>query len=459
MLYTITFCEGDYEHVRGHLQSSSNEQAAYLMCRMSVSDGRTSLLVRKVIPVPEADIVQASPNSMCIGSRSYARAMKHANDTEQCLVFVHSHPGGDSRFSAQDDAEEAKFFRAAYVRIQSPGVHGSIVFGANEMLAARVWLRDGTHAPVDRLTIIGRQFQFRFLDGQIGLVPYHFDRQVRAFGHDIQLLLARLQVGVVGAGGTGSAVLEQLIRLGVGSILTADKDDFAATNINRVYGSRMTDDGKSKVSLVARRASEIGLGTVINAIPRSVTFESTLAQFRDCDVIFCCTDDDWGRSLLTQLAVYYYIPVIDMGVKIDAENGRIKSIQGRVTTLMPGAACLYCRERITAERVAADVKRETKPDEARTLAKEGYLVSIDDPDPAVIPFTTTVAAGAVTEFLHRLTGFLGDDRASNEVVYRIGDSKISTNARGPKLGCFCADPGRRGRGDATPFLDLLWRDE
>ena len=41
-----------------------------------------------------------------------------------------------------------------------------------------------------------------------------FDRQVRAFGADIQELLATLRIGIVGNGGTGSPVAEQLIRLG-----------------------------------------------------------------------------------------------------------------------------------------------------------------------------------------------------------------------------------------------------
>ena len=75
-----------------------------------------------------------------------------------------------------------------------------------------------------------------------------------------------------------------------------------------------------------------------------------LEEFRTCDAIFGCTDDEWGRSLLTRLAIYYAIPVFDMGVKIDSEDGIIRSINGRVTTLLPGTACLYCRGRITAER-------------------------------------------------------------------------------------------------------------
>src|SRR3989442_2474424 len=44
-----------------------------------------------------------------------------------------------------------------------------------------------------------------------------FERQVLAFGAESQALLQQLHVGVVGVGGTGSAVVEQLARLGVGT--------------------------------------------------------------------------------------------------------------------------------------------------------------------------------------------------------------------------------------------------
>jgi tRNA A37 threonylcarbamoyladenosine dehydratase len=61
-----------------------------------------------------------------------------------------------------------------------------------------------------------------------------FDRQVRAFGTDVQKLLKRLRIGMVGVGGTGSAVAEQIIRLGVGSVLAADGEAFEASKVNRV---------------------------------------------------------------------------------------------------------------------------------------------------------------------------------------------------------------------------------
>jgi hypothetical protein len=52
-----------------------------------------------------------------------------------------------------------------------------------------------------------------------------FDRQIRAFGPEGQRVLRQLRVGIVGGGGTGSALFEQLVRLGVGYIVILDPDE------------------------------------------------------------------------------------------------------------------------------------------------------------------------------------------------------------------------------------------
>jgi hypothetical protein len=458
--YTLTIGQGDYALLLDHLLAEVGiEQAAYLICRMSRSASEARLIVQDVIPVTPADVVEASSVHMRISSRSFTRAMKRADDRGGCLVFVHSHPNGFAAHSAQDDREEARLFRTAYIRIRTPGVHGSLILSRHGIAAARIWLPDGSTAPIERVRIIGKRFRFWFSGEISDPVPDFFDRQVRAFGADIQKLLARLRVGVVGAGGTGSCITEQLIRLGVGELVIADGQSLEASNTNRVYGSRVIDDGIPKVKLVQRLAADIGLGTRTNIIEKPITFRSVLEEFRACDIIFACTDDQWGRSLLNRLAVYYLIPTFDLGIKIDSENGVIRSIQGRVTTLLPGAACLYCRGRISAATIAAESLHALDPERAGALRDEGYIPELADPAPAVIPFTTAVAATAITEFLHRLTGCLGADRDSNEVLHLIDDTRVRTNKRLSAGDCFCGDRRYCGRSDAEPFLDLTWRPE
>src|SRR5438105_1196211 len=93
-------------------------------------------------------------------------------------------------------------------------------------------------------------------------LPPWADRQGRAFGKETQALLSRLHVGVVGTGGTGSAVYEQLVRLGVGRVLAIDEQTLTDTNVTRVHGSGLGDVGMAKAAIAQRHAEQIGTGTV-----------------------------------------------------------------------------------------------------------------------------------------------------------------------------------------------------
>lgn len=460
MRHTVTFTEDDYTALEAHLASDASvEQAAFLICRPAQTDTELRLLVREILPVQGGDILEQSPVHMKIASRAFIRAMKRASDTKSCIMFVHLHPNGYPHHSSQDDIEEQKLFRTAYIRIHNAGVHGSLVLTQSGLAAARVWLPDGTTQTIERIRIIGRRVRFWFSDGVSGEVPEFFDRQVRAFGSDIQRLLSRLRIGVVGVGGTGSCITEQLIRLGVGSLVIADGESFEASNVNRVYGSRLIDESIAKVKIAERLAADIGLGTKIELLTRPISYQSVMKAFRDCDLIFGCTDDELGRSLLTTFAIYYLIPVFDMGVKIDSDGGIIRSIQGRVTTLMPGAACLHCRGRLSTELIQAESQRAANPEAAGALEEEGYIPELAEPAPAVVAFTTTIAASAVTEFLHRLTGFMGVERESTEVLHFIDQTELRRNKLPSREGCFCGNKQYWGRGDVRPLLDTTWRPE
>jgi molybdopterin/thiamine biosynthesis adenylyltransferase/proteasome lid subunit RPN8/RPN11 len=459
MRYSITFRSHDFETLKAHLFPPSvlKERAAYLICRTSESSDETRLLVRDVIAVDVHDTLESSAADMSIKSTSFMRAMKIAQMRKSSFVFVHSHPGGLAEFSRQDDTEEKKLFATAYTRIERKGPHASLVMASPDSIKGRIWRGDGSHITLDSIRVIGATFQF-FNSGETRPAEL-YDRQVRAFGGGVQSALSNLKIGVVGAGGTGSAVAEQLIRLGVGTLYVFDGDTLDDSNLTRVYGSGHEQVGKKKVRIVEESAKRIGLNTSVIPVDRPITFRSAAELLRNCDVAFGCTDDQWGRSILTRLALYYYIPVFDMGVRIDSEHGLVRSVQGRVTTLMPGNSCLFCRHRLNANAVASESIAATDPAAAAQLRREGYIPEVDTAAPAVISFTTAVASWAVSELLHRLTGFMTDERSSSEVLFLFDQSRVRTNSVPSEAGCFCADQSKIGRGDCDPLLDLTWPPE
>jgi molybdopterin/thiamine biosynthesis adenylyltransferase len=457
MRFTLTFIQEDYDRLTAHLFHSSTEEAAYLLCGLSTTANETRLLVRDVIPVLATEIDHSSEAHMQIQQVSFLRAIKAAAERRLCFVFAHSHPPAVPKHSQQDDRTEELLFRTLYNRIHSErAVHGSVVFSSSDKPVGRVWLPNGSYAFIERIRVIGNRFRFAMDLNGTGIRLNFFSRQVLAFGEELQKLLQQLTIGIVGMGGTGSAVAEQLVRLGVGRLITADVQKLEDSNVTRVYGSRVVDVGTAKVTVFHRHADGIGLGTVIEAIPGNLTSRAVAEAFRECDLIFGCMDREWGRSILNRFALYYLVPVFDLGVKVDSENGNVKAVEGRITTLLPGAACLFCRERIAGDVIAAEVLAETNPAEYERLRQQGYVPELRTNAPAVIPFTSSVASFAINEFLHRLSGYMGDDRISTELFLLFDDSKIIRNSTLPAPACRCADRKNWGRGDTDPLLGLTW---
>jgi hypothetical protein len=462
MRYSITFTENQHTELVSHLFGTSErkECAAYLLCGISQTTTESRLLVRQVIPIPNSDLVAQSGVGFTIPSSSFLPVLKLADRQSACFALVHSHPEGTPDHSQQDDEEEQKLFTTAYNRIGGVDrIHASMVMSSPTMPHGRVWLDGGTTAPIELVRVIGRRFRFFSRNQQPGIDASFYDRQVRAFGPDLLPVVRGLTIGVVGAGGTGSSVVEQLIRLGIGRLVISDGDKLDRSNISRVYGSEVDALNVPKSDLMSKLAQRIGLGTVVQSISKPITYESVLKQFRDCDVIFGCTDDEWGRSLLCQFAVRYSVPVFDLGVKIDSKGGIVRAIVGRVTTLMPEARCLFCRGHISAEGVSAEIAQELSPGEAANLRREGYIRELPGVEPSVIAFTTATAAFAIAEFLNRIAGYRADARATGEASIRFDELTIRKPGPTSLLPCFCTDSSLIGRGDEPRFLDQTWRPE
>jgi molybdopterin/thiamine biosynthesis adenylyltransferase len=312
---------------------------------------------------------------------------------------------------------------------------------------------DGSSIPVHAVRVVGDSWRL-LLSASADAPPPVFDRQVRAFGKDGQHLLSQLHVGVVGAGGTGSAVCEQLIRLGVGEITVIDDDviNDDGSNVTRIWGSTMSDIGTPKVSIVDRTATNVGLNTTINAIAGTINDEEPARALRHCDVVLGCTDDNRGRLTLSRLAVWYLIPVIDMGVKLSSSEGTVTNIDGRITVVHHATGCLMCRGRIDHDVLRSEA---LPPQERNALVAESYAVGLAERDPAVVAYTTAVAALAVSEMLNRLLG-LDVEHPSSEFVVRFHQRSIGRSTRTGREDHWCTDPANTGAGDTEQFLGTVW---
>lgn len=435
------------------------ETAGVLLARLvATPSGNHRLLARTVHWVPEDAYLRRTSRELLVASAGYVPALAAAEDDGCVPIWLHTHPGNGSspRPSARDaqvDRELADVFR---LRADSDW-YGAIVLAHDGARLAFDGHIESEHErlSIDRLWSVGRRFALIRNHRQVP--PGHdavFDRNIRAFGGGVQHVLGDLRVAVVGCGGTGSAVIEQLARLGLRQFSLFDPDTLADTNTTRVYGSSPADVGRAKVDVAADHVRRIAPDAQVAAFDAKVTSLGTALQLLDADLVFGCTDDNAGRLVLSRLATYCLTPVLDSGVLLTSDDaGGLTSIDARVTLVAPGCACLVCRGRIDTARAAAEMLTS---EEHRRLEAEGYAPGLPGVEPAVVAYTTHVAAAAVGDLLERLVGF-GPEPAPTEVLLRLHEREISANDASPRYRHYChPDSGKMGLGRTEPFLEQTW---
>lgn len=94
---------------------------------------------------------------------------------------------------------------------------------------------------------------------ELGLCPARYQRNRQTISSASQLALLHSTVAVIGCGGLGGYVIEELARLGVGRIVAIDPDVFEEHNLNRQILATLSNLGMPKVTAAERRVGEINL--------------------------------------------------------------------------------------------------------------------------------------------------------------------------------------------------------
>jgi hypothetical protein len=466
MKYTLTIQESHLVQLQSLIvRPDELERSAMLLCgRVSITediwDGGQAyrFLSQEVIPIPDDHIEWQTKIGIETSNAIFRGVLKKAQTENLAICLVHSHPAGFESFSIIDDENEKESFATIYKRNGGDEPNLSLILTQNGGLVARACTSLLKYHPIEMIRVMGGRFKFVYSQQYSTVSREEFQRQQLAFGKSLNEDLAKLRIGVVGCGATGSATAHLLARLGVGQILLIDNDFVERTNLNRLYGatSAHADMAKAKVNVLSEFIGNIGIGCRVRAIKKWVGSETVRDAIKSCDVIFGCTDDNSGRIFLNRLAQFYLIPVIDMGLIIEPHTeglSKYTNIQGRVTVLFPGATCLICRGTINVQLAREENLKRNNPLGYARQKEEAYVIGERNPNPSVITFTTEVATMAVNELLHRITGYKRDHNFDH--VYRLFDKGLDQKpGKKPQQDCpICESNSYWGKGDMEPFMD------
>lgn len=379
--------------------------------------------------------------------------IRESYDQGLAIVKFHSHRADYRQFSSVDDQSDELLSTSISSLLGDGLPHASVILLPDGSCIGRV-VKDGIEfEPFRSITVIGDDIVI-WSEASEAASPASSKRNQQVFGKGTIASIRTLSAAVVGCSGTGSLVVEQLARLGIGRLVLVDPDVVEEKNLNRILNSGKEDVylGKPKVFALASAIARMGLGQEVLPLPLNRVTQRAVREFAACDVVFGCTDGAEARHILNRLATFYSLPYFDVGVKLDADGaGGISNITGAVHYLQPGGSSLLSREVYTMEQVEAEELRRTNPEIYRARRDEGYLRGTDEDRPAVIPVNMFFSSLVVQEFLGRLHPCRNAPNRSYSIVRgNLMEPYLVDDPDGESCGIL-----RRhvGRGDVEPLLE------
>jgi molybdopterin-synthase adenylyltransferase len=181
----------------------------------------------------------------------------------------------------------------------------------------------------------------------LSILPARYQRNRKTITTLDQLRLFQSKVAVIGCGGLGGYIIEELARLGVGTIKAIDPDVFEEHNLNRQILCTVSDLGKAKAKVAQKRVKAVNPAITIIPVVKPFSQENGTELLQGMDTVVDALDSVPTRIELADCCETLKIPMV---------HGTIGGWYGQVTTQLPGDGTVQmiyrnCRETKGVERM------------------------------------------------------------------------------------------------------------
>ncbi len=390
------------------------------------------------------------------------RALASLESDELGVGVVHSHPQDCAPLPSRSDDDMDGYFAEEFERFGNGRPYASFIVARDTerqlSFSGRVFDR-GDWLPVKDCLVVGERLRRESAHQGFALFAATHEsavdgatqeRLAQLLGMDAPSRLRCAVVGVVGCSGTGSPAIHLLARAEMGELVLVDPGRFKCSNHQRNHASRHADlaikPAPMKVALASRLVQEISPGTKVTAFVGDVLDEAVLDELVRCDLILGCTDSNYARAALGDIATHYLVPVLDLAVQMRAENGILREQIGEIARYAPGLPCPWCRGRVSVEAIryetSTEAERQFRADAAAAAEQRGldgaqYWGGAPPPELTVGYLTTTIGAMGAGYAQNLLLG--SAKLPHNRFQFDLGLSSLGAVAdeRPPRVGCAC----------------------
>ncbi len=198
--------------------------------------------------------------------------------------------------------------------------------------AGRIVRVIGDERAAEAAVVLGTDLRGVYLQAmRAGIHPKRYLRNRDSISLAEQIRLAESSVVVVGAGGLGGNVIQQLARLGIGRLHIVDFDTFDETNLNRQILADANSMGKSKAETAAKMISIVNPAVGVSVYREKIAAGNAERILIHTDVVVDALDNVPDRFVIAAAARKLSLPLV---------HGAVAGFEGRVMTIFPEDAGL-----------------------------------------------------------------------------------------------------------------------
>lgn len=137
-----------------------------------------------------------------------------------------------------------------------------------------------------------------------------YERNVTALTESECLMLRQKRVLVVGCGGLGGHIIDQLARIGIGAIRAVDGDVFEPSNLNRQLLCDVHLLGVSKAKAAADHIARVNPDVAAEVVRTFLTQSNAAELLTGCDIVMDALDNIQSRKILAAACEQANIPYV-----------------------------------------------------------------------------------------------------------------------------------------------------
>jgi molybdopterin/thiamine biosynthesis adenylyltransferase len=162
---------------------------------------------------------------------------------------------------------------------------------------------------------------------ELGVLPARYQRNRQTISILQQYKLFKSKAVIIGCGGLGGYLVEELARLGIGNLVIIDSDVIEEHNLNRQLLSSAEVLNRAKVEVASERVHSINPAVTVTPLKTVFDHDNGRELVQGADVVLDGLDTIPMRIELAQICHEMSIPLV---------HGAIGGWYGQVATQLPG---------------------------------------------------------------------------------------------------------------------------